>query len=182
MRLDPPVLLHRDPPPVSLAPSNPPVDRLSLFHFTGARFPEISSTYYTHHYTPPPPPPPTSTSLSLARSRPLYLRLALSPGYSPRYANLPLHHVSLACSHEAAAAGGGGGGGSARCGPHGRPRARIQAVSGGQVDTSGGDAALSVGVVGGSQQHSADLKTYSLFLFSFLLFFFFQKIQNPFAS
>lgn len=120
--------------------------RLSLFHFTGARFPEISSTYYTHHYTPPPPPPPpTSTSLSPARS--LYLRLTLSLSYSPRYANLPLHHVSLACSHEAAA-GGGGGGGSARCGPHGRPRARIQAVSGGQVDTSGGDAALSVGVVG----------------------------------
>lgn len=58
--------------------------------------------YLLYYYTPPPPSPPTF-SFSLA--------LSFYVDYSLWYANLLLHHVSLACSHEAAAAAGGGSGG-----------------------------------------------------------------------
>lgn len=87
--------------------------RLSLFHFTGARFPEIFSL------------PTILLHATSAISSHLLSRLL-----SPRYSNLPLHHISLACSHEAA----GGGlvevdGSAAPTDAHETPC--IQAVSGG---------------------------------------------------
>lgn len=68
-------------------------------------FPRIFSTYYT-------------TTRHLRHLVPPHLSRLLSP----RYANLPLHHISLACSHQAAGGGLVEVDGSALGGPHGRPR------------------------------------------------------------
>ncbi|KYM94972.1 hypothetical protein ALC62_14567 [Cyphomyrmex costatus] len=90
--------------------------------------------YLLYYYTPPPPPSPVPPH-----------RFFL--GCSPRYANLPLYHISLAYSHEAAAGGGSGGGWIRAAAPtDAYERACIQAVSGRQVDTSGSNRCL--GVIG----------------------------------
>lgn len=103
--------------------------RLSLFHFTGARFPEISSTYSTttsHLRATSSDLSPLSLSISLIKCVCVCMYM---------YARAPTFYSTIFLSRvrtkRRQPRGGGGGWGSALRPPQTPTRACIQAVSGG---------------------------------------------------